>query len=104
MLCKTISNESPSFPEAVIYVVPGGSDSMESACSAENLGLIPGVGKIPWRKEWLSTSVFFPGEFHGQRSLAGYSPWSRKELDTLERLSLNIVKENLYEECELMER
>ena len=32
------------------------------------------VGKIPWRKEWLPT-VFLSGEFHGQRSLAGYSPW-----------------------------
>ena len=32
------------------------------------------VGKIPWRREWLPTSEFFPGEFHGQRSLAGYRP------------------------------
>jgi len=30
------------------------------------------------------TPVFLPGEFHGQRSLGGYSPWSRKELDTTE--------------------
>jgi len=29
-------------------------------------------------------SVFMPGDFHGQRSLAGYSPWGRKELDTTE--------------------
>ena len=34
--------------------------------------------KIPWRKERLSTSVFLPGEFHGQRNLAGYSPWVTK--------------------------
>ena len=27
-----------------------------------------------WRREWLPTPVFLPGEFHGQRSLAGYSP------------------------------
>ena len=40
------------------------------------------VGKIHWRREWLSTPVFWPGEFHGQRSLAGYSPWGCKELDT----------------------
>ena len=40
------------------------------------------VGKIPWRREWLSTSVFLPGEFHGQRSLASYSLWGLKELDT----------------------
>jgi len=32
------------------------------------------VGKIPWRREWLPIPVFLPGEFHGQRSLAGYSP------------------------------
>ena len=30
----------------------------------------PWVGKIPWRKAWLPTPVFLPGEFHGQRSLA----------------------------------
>ena len=32
----------------------------------------PWVGKIPWRREWLPTWIFLPGEFHGQRSLAGY--------------------------------
>ena len=36
--------------------------------------LSPWVGKIPWRREWLPTPVFLPEEFHGQRSLAGYSP------------------------------
>ena len=33
------------------------------------------VGKIPWRRKWQPTPVFLPGESHGQRSLAGYSPW-----------------------------
>ena len=33
----------------------------------------------PWRIQWLPTPVFFPGEFHRQKSLAGYSPWGRKE-------------------------
>ena len=42
------------------------------------------VGKIPWRRKWQLTPVFLPGESHGQRSLAGYSPWSCKELDTTE--------------------
>jgi len=36
------------------------------------------VGKIPWRRKWQPTPVFLPGESHGQRSLAGYSPWGRK--------------------------
>ena len=35
----------------------------------------PLVGKIPGRREWLPTPVFLPGDFHGQRSLVGYSPW-----------------------------
>ena len=33
------------------------------------------VRKIPWRRRWHPTPVFLPGKFHGQRSLAGYSPW-----------------------------
>ena len=39
------------------------------------------VGKIPWRRKWQSTPVFFPGKSHGQRSLAGYSPWGHRESD-----------------------
>ena len=39
----------------------------------------PWVGKIPWRRKWLSTPVFLPRESHGQRSLGGYSPWGCEE-------------------------
>ena len=46
---------------------PGGSDGKESDCNA-------GVRKILWRREWQSTQVFLPGEFHGQRRLEDYSP------------------------------
>ena len=46
------------------------------------------VGEIPWRREWLPTRVFLPGESHGQRSLGGHSPQHSKESDTTERLSL----------------
>ena len=42
------------------------------------------MGKIPWRKEGLPTPVFFPEESHGQRSLEGYNPEGRKELDMTE--------------------
>ena len=41
-------------------------------------------------KGQLPTPVFSPGEVHGQRSLEGYSPWSHKELDTTERLTLSL--------------
>ena len=37
------------------------------------------VEKIPWRRKWQPTPVFLPGEFHGQRSLAGCSPWGHKQ-------------------------
>ena len=46
----------------------------------------PWVGKIPWRRKWQPTPVFLPGESHGQRRRAGYSPWRRKESDMTERL------------------
>ena len=55
------------------------------------------VGKIPWRREWLPTPIFWPGEFHGQRSLAGYSPWDRKESDMNEQLSLHFTSLRLYD-------
>jgi len=42
------------------------------------------VGKSPWRRKRLPTPVFWPGEFHGQRSLAGYSSWGRKKSDMTE--------------------
>ena len=46
--------------------------------------------KIPWRRKWQPTPVFLPREFHGQRNLVCYSPWSRQESDTSERLSRHI--------------
>ena len=59
---------------------PSGSDSKDSACNARDLSLIPGLGRFPWRREWLPTPVFLPGKSHGQRS-------HRKELDMTEHLS-----------------
>ena len=47
----------------------------------------PRVGKIPWRRKRQPTPVFLSGESHGQRILAGYSSWGRKESDTTERPS-----------------
>ena len=48
---------------------------------------VPKLGQIPWRREWQPTPGFLPGESHGQRSLAGYSPWSCKESDMTEQLT-----------------
>ena len=43
------------------------------------------------RKEWQSSPIFLPGEFHGQRSLEGYSAWGRKESGMTERPAGHIV-------------
>ena len=55
-----------------------------NAGNTRDAGSIPGSGLIPWSMKWQPTPVFLPGESHGQRSLVGYSPWFRKELDTTE--------------------
>ena len=67
---------------------PGGSDSKGSACNSGDLGSIPGLGRSPGEGKGYPTPVLLPGEFHGQRSLAGYSPWGCKELDMTEQLTL----------------
>ena len=59
---------------------PGGSDGKEYTCNSGHHG----VGKIKWRREWLPTSVFLPGELNGQRSLVGHSPCGHKESDMTE--------------------
>ena len=57
--------------QAITGGFPGDSDSKESACNLGDLGSIPGLGRCP-EEERLPTPVLLPGEFHGQRSLAGY--------------------------------
>ena len=57
----------------------------ESACQfgrCKRHGFSPWVGKILWRGKWRHTPVSLPGNFHGQRSLEGYSPWGHKEWHT----------------------
>ena len=65
----------------------GGTSGKESTCQCrrhKRRGFDPWVGKIPWRRAWQTTPVFLLGESHGQRSLAGYSPWGHKESDMTE--------------------
>ena len=49
----------------------------------------PWIGKIPWRGKWQPTPVLMPGEFHGPRSLVGYSPWGCKKLEMTEGINSN---------------
>ena len=48
----------------------------------------------PWRRAGQPTPVFLTGKFHGQRSLAGYSPWSSKESDMTEQV---MCKKGIYD-------
>ena len=59
---------------------PGGSVVRNLPAKAGDVGLIPDVGKIPWRRKWQSTPVLLPRKSHEQRSLVGYSPWGRKRV------------------------
>ena len=45
---------------------------LDNAGDIRDMGLIPWVGKVPWRRAWKPTPVFLPGESHGQKSLAVY--------------------------------
>ena len=68
-------------------ISPGSTSGKEHNCqcrSRKRHRFDPWVGKIPWKRKWQPTQVFSPGESHGQRSLASYSPWGHKELDTTE--------------------
>ena len=75
--------------------LPNGSTSKEPTCQCKRCtrcGFSPWVVKIPWRRKWQPTPVFLPGKSHGQRNLAGYSPWGRKELDTTYQLTILILQ------------
>ena len=78
---------------------PGGSNSKESACNVGDPGSTPGLGRSPREgngKPFLYSCLknpmdgggsSVPEKSQGQRSLMGYRPWGRKELDTTEGLT-----------------
>ena len=68
-------------------VFPGDSDGNEFACNARDLGLILGLGRSPGGGHGNLLQCSYLKNLHGQRSLAGYSPWGHKESDMTERLS-----------------
>jgi len=65
--------------------LPGSSDGKRLVLQCGRSRFYPWFGKIPWRGEWLPNPLHWPGEFHGQRSLAGH-----KESDMTEQLSLSL--------------
>ena len=64
---------------------PSGSDGKESACNEGDMGSIPGLGRSTGGGHGNPFQCSCLENPHGQKSLAGYSPWGRKELDTTEQ-------------------
>ena len=63
---------------------PGGLDGKESTCNVGDLGSIPGSGRSPGGGHGNPLQYTCLENPHGQRSLAGYSPWCRKDSDMTE--------------------
>ena len=81
--------------------VRGSSVGKEPACNAgdaRDMGSTPRLGRSPWRRAWQPTPVFLPEESHGQRSLAGYSPWGRTESGTTEATERSAAHTEVFHE------
>ena len=63
-----------------------GSSVVKNPPAKQETGLTPGGQKDPLEKEMQPTPVFLLGKFHGQRSLAAYRSWNRKESDMTAQL------------------
>ena len=77
---------------ATAICIPINSVDFPGGSAVKNLPAVweTWVERIPWRRERLPIPVDLPREFHGERSLAGYSPWGWKESDTTKRLQLSL--------------
>jgi len=74
----------------------GGSDGKESACSAEDLGSIPRLGRSPGEAHSNPLQYFCLKNPHGQRSLVGYCPWGHEESDMTKQLSTQHIYHTQY--------
>ena len=75
---------------------PGGSYCKESSCNVGDLGSIPGLGRSPGGGHGNPLQYSCLENPHGQRNLAGYSQWDRKESDMTERLGAHTHTKFFY--------
>ena len=95
LYCLSLEGYKTTMSPANIYILlpfemgfPGGSDSKLPAVQESQ------VQSLGWKdllEKGIPTPVSLHGEFHGQRSLVGYSSWDFKGLDTTERLTLSLM-------------
>ena len=75
-------------------IFPDGAEGKEPACNAGDPGLIPGSGRSPGEGNGNPLQYSCLEDPHGQRRLAGYSPWGHEEADTTERLHVYVTFTN----------
>ena len=83
---RWVTREAPISNDILLYCFPGSTSGKEPACQCrkhKRCGFSLWVGKIPWRWKWQATLVFLPRKSHEQGSLASYSSWGYKELNTI---------------------
>ena len=89
-ICQLLGVRIPNVRSLLHYLgFPCGSNGKEAVCQCrrhKRCEFYPWIRKIFWGRAWQPTPVFLPGESHGQRSLAGYSPWGYKESDMSEEI------------------
>ena len=77
------ASESDGIPAELFQILK--DDSMKILPTMQKIQLRSLGQEDALKEKWQPTPVFLPGEFHGQMSVAGYSPWDCQELDTTER-------------------
>ena len=99
---RTVKKDEGGLPLPSIHAsqaILGAKNLPANAGDIKKYEFNPWVRKIPWRRKRQPTPVFLPGKYHGQRSLVGYRPWGRKELDMTERLSVWLHNANGLQEA-----
>ena len=76
----------------VVYITSQVAQTIKNLPQCRKPGFDPWVRKITWRWEWQFTPVFLPEECHGQRSLAGHSPWGHKESDNTNTFTFMVYR------------
>ena len=98
IICKFPYN-SIHYPKYGLPSWLSGKGSTYQCRRLKRCGFNPWVRKIPWRRKWQPTPVFWPGKSHGQRSLAGCSPWGlrvRHNLVTKQHPNYTNISNNNY--------
>ena len=92
-ICWNMKKQGSSRKHLFLFFLTSELSGKESSCQGRRQRFESWLWEIPWRRNWQHTPVFLPGKSHGQRSLAGYSPWGCKRvgfnLETKQEQTMN---------------